>query len=198
MKKILLLLIIFTTGCIKYTDLGDLSIIKSIGISYHNSYSVYVMVYDDIKKDNEPKTKIIHANGKNLDEVFKKIKLLANKEIFLSHIDLLILDENLNDNNYNEIINYFIMNKNFRNDFLCISSHNTKNILENSNYNEIEDYINSNKEDKNIINITFDELADNYLFNKTFTISMIDYNKAINYLGNYHYNHSKLERINNE
>ena len=47
MKKILILLIIFLTGCMKYTDLKELSIIKSIGISYNETYTLYTQIYDD-------------------------------------------------------------------------------------------------------------------------------------------------------
>ena len=75
MKKIILLfLIIFLTACSKYTDLKDLTIIKSIGIEYTDGYIVYAQIYDEIKKNNDPKTKVIEASGKNINEVFNNLK----------------------------------------------------------------------------------------------------------------------------
>ena len=188
MKKTLIILILFITGCVKYTDLHELSIIKSIGISYNESYTLYSMIYDEIKKDNEPKTIIIETTGKTIKEVFEKLKKESNKELFLSHIDLFLLDVNLNKNNYDEIINYFTNNNEFRNDFYCLFTNEIKSILNNSKYNEIENYLKSNKENKNIIKITFDEVIENYLQNKSFTLSMINYENKIKYQGNYQYN----------
>ena len=88
MKKLLFIfIIIFLTGCSKYTDLKDLTIIKSIGIKYEDNYTIYAQVYDEIKKNVDPKTKVIEVNGKNIKEAFDNLKNKVDKEIFLSHID---------------------------------------------------------------------------------------------------------------
>ena len=183
MKKILLILIVIIAGCSKYTDLKDLTIIKSIGIKYTDNYTIYAQIYDEIKKDNDPKTKVIESNGETLEESFNNLKSKANKEIFLSHIDLLILDTNLKDNEYKEIIDYFIKDNELRNDFLTILSNNIETLLNNTKYNEIEDYIKTND---NIISISFDEIINNYLENKSFTLTIIDYKNNL------------LESVNNE
>ena len=196
MKKLLFIIIILLTGCTKYTDLKDLTIIKSIGIEYNDNYTIYAQIYDDIKKNNEPKTKVIEGYGKTIEDSFNNLKVKANKEIFLSHIDLLILNTNLKDKQYQEIINYFIYNSELRNDFLVILSDDISKLLTDTKYNEIENFIKTNNSIKNIINISFEELANNYLENKYFTISKINYNSYFNYQ-NYYYNH-KLERFINE
>ena len=199
MKKILVIfLLLISTSCIKYNDLNKLSIIKTIGISYNDSYTLYAEIYEEIKKDNEPKTKILEINGKTIEESFNKLKSFSNKEIFLSHIDLLILDQNLKDENYQDIINYILNNHNFRNDFNCIFSSNIKKLLKNSQYNEIEDFLKSNCESKEIINQSFDEVINNFLNNKPISLSMITYDKRIKYLNNYKYYHNQIERINYE
>jgi len=198
MKKLFIMLILFTTSCMKYPDLGKLSIIKSIGISYENNYILYAEIYDDIEKDNKPKTTIIKATGKTINDTFNNLELLSKKEIFFSHIDLLIFNKNLKNNNYQEIINFFLNNKNFRNDFLCVFSTNIQKLLSNSKYDEIEDYLKTNKESKKTINISFDELANQYLNNQSFYLSMINYNDEITLNGNYKYINNKLERITNE
>ncbi len=199
MKKILIIIILLiSTSCIKYNDLNELSIIKSIGISYNNSYTLYAEIYEEIKKDNEPKTRIYELHGETIEETFNKLKSFSNKEIFLSHIDLLILDKNLKDKNYQEIINYTLNNHDFRNDFNCIFSSNIKKLLRNSQYNEIKDFLKSNRESKEIINLSFDEVISNFLNNKSIYLSMINYNRGIKYLNNYKYYHNQIERINYE
>lgn len=197
-KTLILILLLFTTSCVKYNDLNQLSIIKSIGISYDNSYTLYAEVYEEIKKDNEPKTEIIEIHGQTIEEAFNKLKTISNKEIFLSHIDLLILDKDLKDNNYQEIINFTLNNPNLRNDFNCIFSSNIKKLLNNSKYNEIEDFLKTNQDYKRIIHPSFDEVINDFLNNKSIYLSMIIYNKKIEFLGNYQYYNNQIKRRNYE
>ena len=83
MKKIILLIIlIFMTSCTKFSDLKNISIIKSIGIDYDNEYIIYAQIYDEIEKNSVPKTKNIIARDKDIINAFKSIKQLSNKEIF--------------------------------------------------------------------------------------------------------------------
>ena len=198
MKKLIIIFLFIITGCVKYTDLDELGIIKSISISYSDEYILRAEIYEEITKDNEPKTRIIKTHGKTINEAFENINLISYKEIFLSHIDLLILDSNLNDDNYQEIFYYFINNKDLRNDFYCIISNNPSSLLHNSQYEEIEKFIKSNNETKRIINVSFDEIINSFLNKKSFILSMINYNNQITYLGNYKYFNNKLERITNE
>ena len=157
MKKILLLItILLLTGCTKYNDLNELAIIKSIGISHNNEYTLYAQVIEEIDKDNIPKMKVIETSDKDIEKIFNNIKKLVNKEIYFSHIDLIILDFNLQENDYRELINYFLEHNEFRNDYYCILSKDIKKVLHNSKYDEIEELLTTNKESKNIIKITFE------------------------------------------
>ena len=198
MKRILIIIIIiFTTSCAKYTDLRDLSIIKSIGISYQDEYIIYAQIYEKITKDNDPIMKLVESKDKDLIKAFNNIKKTSNHEIFFSHIDLLILDTNLQNANYSDIINYFISN-NFRNDYTCILSSNIKELLNNSKYNEIENLLKVNNDVKKIINVTFDELANNFLEKKEFSLSNLTYKNGVILYDSYHYKNNKLERIDYE
>ena len=195
MKKIIIILILLLlTGCNKYTELNELAIIKSIGISKNDNYTLYAEIITDIK-DNETITEIIEVSDNKIDNLFNKIKLLVNKEIYFSHIDLIILDFNLNNNDYNNLIKYFINHHEFRNDFLTILSSDIKSILDNSKYDEIEELIITNKESKDVIKKTFEELIREYLDNHEFTLSSIKYEDKIIFDGNYHYKNDKLKVI---
>ena len=200
MKKLLILLIIILlTGCSRYTELNELAITKSIGITYQeDNYILYAEIIDKVNKDNTPVTKIVTVEGKTVEEVFTDIKLSINKEIHLSHIDLIILSDTLNDNNYQEIIKYFIINKDLRNDYLTILSNDITEILANANYDEIEELIKTNKDSKNIINVSFQEIMQSFIDYKTFKAPYLIYDQEIKFTGNYQYLNNKLERINNE
>ena len=195
MKKIIIILILLLlTGCNKYTELNELAIIKSIGISKNDNYTLYAEIITDIK-DNEPITEIIEVSDNKIDNLFNKIKLLVNKEIYFSHIDLIILDFNLNNNDYDNLIKYLINHHEFRNDFLTILASDIKSILDNSKYDEIEELIITNKESKDVIKKTFEELIREYLDNHEFTLSSIKYEDKIIFDGNYHYKDDKLKVI---
>ncbi len=194
MKKLLILLILLLTGCNKYTELNELAIIKSIGIEKKEDYTLYALIITDIK-DNEPVTEIIKVTDNNLNDLFNKIKLQVNKEIYFSHIDLIILDFNLNNNDYDNLIKYFLNHHEFRNDFLTILSSDMKNVLDNSQYDEIENLIITNKESKTVIKKTFEKLMQEYLDNKEFTLSNITYQDKIMFDGNYHYKDNELKEI---
>ena len=197
MKKILFIIIIFLTGCSKYTDLKDLTIIKSIGIKYDDNYTIYAQIYDDIKKNIDPKTKVIIVDGENIKETFNNLKNKIDKEMFLSHIDLLILDKNLSNKNFQEIIDYFIHNNEMRNDFLTIMSNDINKLLTNTKYDEIETFVKTNKYLRNIINTSFEEIANNYLEKKDFFITNINYDIYFTYQ-NYYFHNNTLKELNNE
>ena len=150
-----------------------------------------------IKKNVNPKTKVIEVDGKSIKEAFDNLKNKVDKEIFMSHIDLLILDKNLNDKNIQEIIDYFIYNSEMRNDFLTIISNEINELLTNTKYDEIETFIKTNNYIRNIINISFEEIANNYLEKKDFFITSINYNNYFIYQ-NYYFHDNNLKELNNE
>lgn len=187
MKKILILIILFLTGCTKYNDLAELTIIKSIGISYDSSYHVSAQIIDYIDDNNEAHMKVIKEKGQTLEKSFNNLQNLINQNIFFSHIDLLVLDNHLLDNNYNNIIQFFLNNNNFRNDFYCIFSPDVDKLLEKSQYDEIEIFIKSKKNIK-IATKNLNEVISEYFDNEKIVLPNISYNNKISYLGNYEYN----------
>lgn len=195
MKKMIIIFILFLTGC-NYTELNNLSIIKTIGISYQdNNYILYAQLIDTNDKDSPTKTTIITVSDNSFTNLFSALKKQVNKKIFYSHIDLLILDFSLKDNNYKDIIKYFISNNEFRNDFQCILSNNINDVLTNTKYNEIEDLIADNPY---IINTSFEKIINQYLNKKGFNLSEINYNQKILFTDNYYYYNNNYERIDYE
>jgi len=199
MKKIIILFIfLFLTGC-DYIELNDLSIIKSIGIDYQeNKYYLYAEIIDEINNENTPTTRIIEVSENKIEKCFKELIIRSNKTIHYSHIDLLILSTNLKNNNLKEIFNYFLKNKNFRNDFMTISSNNVKDLIKDSKYDEIEQLVDNNQH-KELIKIDIETVIKNYLDNNTITLSLFEYeDKFVIYKYNVKYLNNTTERINYE
>jgi len=199
MKKIIILFIfLFLTGC-DYIELNDLSIIKSIGIDYQeNKYYLYAEIIDEINNENTPTTRIIEVSENKIEKCFKELIIRSNKTIHYSHIDLLILSTNLKNNNLKEKFNYFLKNKNFRNDFMTISSNNVKDLIKDSKYDEIEQLVDNNQH-KESIKIDIETLMKKYLDNNTITLSLFEYeDKFVIYKYNVKYLNNTTERINYE
>ena len=76
MKKVIIIIIaiitlIYVNGGQNYTELNDLAIIKSIGITYEdNEYNLYAEIIDEVTQDNLPKTKVIKANNKKIKDAY--------------------------------------------------------------------------------------------------------------------------------
>ena len=191
MKKLIIFFILFITGCTRYNDLTNLTIIKSIGIAYHDKYYVYAQIIDHIDDNNKPIMKTIEENGKEINESFNNLKKRINKDTYLSHIDLLVLEDNLKKDNYQSIVNYFISNNDFRNDFYCIFSDDAKLLLEKSDYDEIEMFLKTNESKERTLIKNFDTIIKEFIDSKTITLPRINYQDEIIYLGNIKYNRSE-------
>ena len=123
-KKILILLLILLpliSGC-NYKELNNLSIVNMVAIDYvDDKYEVTVKVLNTEKEsDNQNSTfdgVTYKSSGNNLTEAISNISLTNPKQIYLSHLELLVISKDLANNKLKDIINYFInnsaINKNF-------------------------------------------------------------------------------------
>ena len=108
MKKIILFLsILLLSGCYDYVEINNLVIISAMLIDYQNNeYSITSQV---IQNDKETEVRVFTTNGKSIDECISKISNILNKDIFISHMKVLLLTENVIKNNV-DYYNYFLRN----------------------------------------------------------------------------------------
>lgn len=102
MKKAIILLIIFCTlyliGIPRYTELNNLAIIETVGVSYEESkYYVYLKEVIPVKDDQGIKYeyKYYTGIGDDVEEAYSKLVKKASKKIYLNKSKLLIT--NIND-----------------------------------------------------------------------------------------------------
>lgn len=125
MKKIILIIILILslTGCVSYTELNNLSIVNSLGIDYKDGYyHLNISVIEGSLDDKEIEKEIVtyKSNKKTLNDAFKDIYLTSNKKLNLSHIDLVVLSKDAINYKLKEIINNFLNNNQYRNNFSII------------------------------------------------------------------------------
>lgn len=171
MKKILLIIICLfcLTGCNSYIELNDLAIINAIGIEKNNDkwHLLVTLIegYDD--KSLEPTTTLEEIEGNNLLELIDDLSYKLSKKIYMSHLELLIINESVKQQELETIINYFLNNNETREDFLVVQTNNLKTILEKTKFQEINNLIKNNeRETSKTIYTTMYDVINNF-FQKT-------------------------------
>ena len=93
MKKILLLLmILLLTGC-DYVEINDLVIISGMIIDYKdNKYEITSQI---IENENKSIVKVFTTKGESIEECLSELSKLSNKNLFMSHLKIIILTENI-------------------------------------------------------------------------------------------------------
>ena len=185
MKKLLLVLLIttFITGCSSYTELNDLGLVSLLGIDYKDDmYQIYVTIMEGNQDDGtlEKNQKYFYSEANTLEEAFQKITLQSDKKIYLSHIDCLLITEELIDNKLKNVLTNFLNNNESRNNFNIVL---VKDNLETYfNENITADKINkliliNSNESGTITEMDFEIFLKNLLIDSNSSIPTISYNE---------------------
>ena len=131
MKKILILIILaFTcTGCYDYKEINDLAIISAIGVDYDNEKYIITLelLNDQIDKDSSKITSYTKVgSGDTLTSAIESAADKLAKQPLFNHIKLMVLSDTIVQNKFDNIIDLFLRNTYFRENFYVISSMNTK------------------------------------------------------------------------
>ena len=187
MKKIIILLtfIFLITGCTSYSELNDLAIINAIGIEKEdNYYKLYASIVENVEDLVEPNTTIYDISGNSLNEIIDNLSLTLNKRIYVSHLDLLLINETIKTNELEEIINFFLNNNETREDFLVAFTSNIKETLEKTKFKEINDLIEINhQETSKAIYTTMYDVIDNYFSKKNIYLTNLNLDEKISING---------------
>ena len=198
MKKIILILFLFfVTGCNSYTELNDLGIIEKIAIEYKDSkYRLHASIIN--KLDNDTNIKNYQIIASNIPDLFDNLSLFLNKKIYLSHLNLLIINDSINTNNLKELINFFLNNNDTREDFLVVTTNNIDNLFNNLKWNEINDLVNINTKTGKSIYTTMFDIASNYYLDKPIYLTSISYDSYPEIIGFEKIYHNQKTFIDND
>lgn len=131
MKKILILIILlFTcTGCYDYKEINNLAIISAIGVDYENDKYIITLevLNDQIDKDSSKITSYTRIGyGDTLTSAIENAADKLTKQPLFNHIKLMILSDTVTQNKFDNIIDLFLRNTYFRENFYVVSSMGTK------------------------------------------------------------------------
>ena len=131
MKKLLIIpLILLLSGCYNYRELNELAITTGIAIDKEENYKVTIMIANSKKEGSNgsisPQATVYEGNGDTIYEAFKDTSLALSKQIYLSHIDVLVLSEEIAKNNLNDVIDFLFRYPQTRNNFQLVLAKDKK------------------------------------------------------------------------
>lgn len=147
MKKIIIIIcILILTGCSDYVEINDLGLITGISIDYKDN--LYELTTQIIENDKESKVIVLSTKSSSIDEAMSEISKLSNKELFISHLKVLILSERLIKSN-KDYYDYFLRSSKSKMNFYTYIASN----------DEISDIFKI-YEDKNSSSLYLDKMMD--------------------------------------
>lgn len=132
MKKIIIIIIcIFSlTGCFNYRELSDLGIITAIAIDKcDDNFDIMVQVVNPKKEQDassaeEPKFITYKSSAKTIQEALRKIINNSPSKLYGSHMQLLIISEEVAKNNLDKMLDYFARDPEIRSEINIFISKN--------------------------------------------------------------------------
>lgn len=180
MKKIILLILplIFLTGCQNYRELNELAIATAIEVDkIDNEFHLLVQVanpknQNDASSANQPQFVTYEASGQTLQQAFRNIVQESSRKIYGMHIQLLVITENIAKEDLQSMLDFFFRNVEIRKEFYVIvdTSKSDDKLLKvltpvtNLSSQSIMDTLETNNRFLGISNlVTFNDLMDSYL-----------------------------------
>jgi len=151
-KLIVILLILILTGC-DYKELSDLSIGTVLGIDKkEDKYIVTALIVSQ----NEGETHLFEGQGTSITAAIDNLNLNLTENLYLNHLQSLVIETNVAKEGMKNILNYFLKNKEIDRDFYMFLAHNNssseilKHLLDksNGNYNSITNIFKTHDEIK--------------------------------------------------
>ena len=120
-----LLSILFLCSCSDYHEINDTAMVAGIGIDrgQNAEYRVSVEIVQPASGENAPSSKVISAEGDNVEDCLKHLVNVANKELHFSHCKLIVFSEDITKNGISFLIDSFLRDPQYRADlYLAVVS----------------------------------------------------------------------------
>lgn len=209
MKKIILLIsfILILSGCYDYKELNDMSIVSGIGIDFiDNEYIVSLEITKSSKdgSSTEIETNVVTGNDSNISNAFNKAMNMTDKEVYLEHVELLIISTELAEYGISDVFDYIVRDTTINSNYFVVVGDNPKELLSTTMENKsmsqvIVDTVSYTQGDTSIDDL--DIMASKFITNKEDIalpyVSLDDNN--INYSDIVYFNGDKMVgKINNK
>lgn len=138
MKKIILItfVLFFLTGCYDNVDLNDLNIVTGIGVEYKEDE--FKVTYEILNSEKSSDSISMHSftesgKGKTISNAFDNANAFISKKPYFSHLKILILDTNVEEDKLRELFEYLIRRTDIRDEFhVLVTKDKPSKILKNN------------------------------------------------------------------
>lgn len=134
MKKFLILfLLFFLTGCWNYQELNEYAIVTGMAVDYkEGKYEVSFLIANGNKTEQEQaKTSLLSGEGETIYNAIKDISLASPKELYISHLSVVIISEEVAREGISNLLDYLLREPQSHQNFYLLIAKDTKalNIL---------------------------------------------------------------------
>ena len=134
MKKIILLIsfILILSGCYDYKELNDMSIVSGIGIDFiDNEYIVSLEITRSSKdgSSTEIESNVVTGSDSNISNAFNKAMNMTDKEVYLEHVELLIISTELAEYGISDVFDYIVRDTTINSNYFVVIGDNPKELL---------------------------------------------------------------------
>lgn len=138
MKKKCLLILFFSlfalllTGCYNYHELENLAIVTGLSIDKKdNQYVIGVLVANSKKqeassKEGQSQTIVYEGHGNSVMEAFYNIDLKSPKQLYIGHLAVVVIDENIAEKEIAKISDILIRSPESRKNFYIVIARDAK------------------------------------------------------------------------
>ena len=133
MKKIILIiLILLCCGCNDYKELNNIAIVSGISIDLEDDkYEVNVLVAnskstEESAKEGNAGNAVYKGKGTTISGAIKRIDNILPKELYLGHLGVVVVSENLAKQGIDEVTDYFFRNPETTKRFYLIMTRDDK------------------------------------------------------------------------
>ena len=142
MKKLILIITtliisVILTGCGGYEELNNLSIVTAVAFDKtDDEYELSFLIANSPKaqtsaKEGEAKTTVYTGKGKTIAEASKDIEQIVPKQVYLGHINVVVISEDIAKDGFLKIADWLLRNPQTRKKFYLLQAKDekAKNIL---------------------------------------------------------------------
>lgn len=109
-KLAVLFIILLTTGCWNYRELNEFAIVTGMAVDYQNNqYELSFLIANGNKDENQQaQTSILTGTGISIYDALKDISLMSPKELYISHLSIVIISEEVAEKGIDNLIDYLL------------------------------------------------------------------------------------------
>lgn len=127
-KLIIAFIILLTTGCWNYRELNEFAIVTGMAVDLEeNKYKLSFLIANGNKNESQQaQTSILTGSGESIYDAFKDISLMSPKELYISHLSIVIISEDVARNGISNLIDYLMRDPQSHQNFYLIVAKDSK------------------------------------------------------------------------